>query len=179
MQTTLASVCYSISNMTPEFGDQLSEKAVDQLPQTLDEASILKESESEQWQETEKRILEQWRSLPPTEQLSVLIKQLNDVLGDERGDYIRREIEISGIDRSVMLPVTKVADLTGYSPQTLRAALLNGKLEGEKRKQSREAGWHTSIEAVEKYQATLLSPQQWGKLGAEKRWSAKKISEER
>jgi hypothetical protein len=132
-----------------------------------------------------KAIVQQWRSLPRYEQVSLLKEQLSDVIGDERGHSIIHYLtnqnlpigvdEIVEIDKATVLPVRQVAKLTGYTFIRLRDLLREGKLEGEMREgKIVPSGWYTSVEAVEKYRANLPSRQEQGRRGATKRWQGEK-----
>lgn len=126
----------------------------------------------EEIQQIRDNILEQWRKLSPTQQVSVLADQIRESLVAGRGQ-LRKDVPIPDDElpdfKRQMLPLAVVAELTGYSRVRLSHLVKSRRIEGEKRRSRTRPKWFTTIEQVERYATELPDFHEFGRRGAEKR----------
>lgn len=90
------------------------------------------------------------------------------------GEYFPKP---QGLEREKALgvPYEVIARAAGLSSHRLRRLLNTGKVEGEKlRKKGKGFPWHwvTTQQAVERYQASLKTPREYGMMGGRPRKTA-------
>lgn len=137
------------------------------------------EGQEDRIEQQKSGILEAWHNLPFEAQVDVVMEELQILLTGEREMEIRQRLVTEGIqekkEEDELIPISQLARITGYSGARLRALINDGKIDGEiRRTPTGQPGWFSSVEEVERYRSLLPDPEEFGKRGAQKRWSAKK-----